>query len=56
LQKYTKRTAVIGADNTVNNKGFNSDDKDNNAINNTVNKMLYFLVKNNKRDSNTTRK
>jgi hypothetical protein len=56
LRKYKERTAVIGANNTVNNRGFNGDNKDNSAVNSTVDKILYFLVKDNKRDSDITEK
>jgi hypothetical protein len=46
----------MSTNNAVNSKGFDGDNRDNGAINNAVNKVLYFLVKDNKRGDDTTEK
>jgi hypothetical protein len=56
LQKYTERTAAVNANNAVNSRGFDSDNRDNSAVNSAVNKVPYFLVKNNKKGGDVTKR
>jgi hypothetical protein len=54
LQKYTERTAAVGADNAVNGRGFDGDDRDDGAVNSAVDRVLYFLVKDDERGGDAT--